>query len=114
MGLDMYLTRGKNLDQQEVGYWRKANAIHKWFVVNVQKGRDECQRSKVSYKKLMTLKELCTTVLQTKNAALLPPQAGFFFGSTEIDEYYFEELKQTLDILQKIEPNVDYYYQASW
>src|SRR5690606_22029435 len=27
---------------QEVMYWRKANAIHKWFVENVQQGVDNC------------------------------------------------------------------------
>lgn len=26
-----------------VGYWRKANAIHGWFVKHVQGGKDECQ-----------------------------------------------------------------------
>jgi hypothetical protein len=26
-----------------VAYWRKANAIHSWFVQNVQDGVDECQ-----------------------------------------------------------------------
>ena len=26
----------------EVGYWRKANAIHKWFVDHVQNGQDDC------------------------------------------------------------------------
>lgn len=26
----------------KVGYWRKANAVHKWFVENVQDGVDEC------------------------------------------------------------------------
>ena len=25
---------------EEVGYWRKANQIHRWFVENVQKGED--------------------------------------------------------------------------
>lgn len=28
---------------EEVGYWRKANAIHGWFVDNVQKGNDDCK-----------------------------------------------------------------------
>ena len=28
---------------EEVGYWRKANAIHKWFVDNVQDGNDDCK-----------------------------------------------------------------------
>lgn len=27
---------------QNVGYWRKANQIHRWFVDNVQDGDDDC------------------------------------------------------------------------
>ena len=29
--------------EASVGYWRKANHIHRWFVENVQGGEDECQ-----------------------------------------------------------------------
>ncbi len=42
-----------------VGYWRKANAIHKWFVDNVQDGKDECQTTYVSKENLEKLKEIC-------------------------------------------------------
>lgn len=27
----------------QVGYWRKANHIHNWFVENVQDGEDDCR-----------------------------------------------------------------------
>ena len=37
---------------EEVGYWRKANAIHKWFVDNVQKGEDDCGEYLVSKKNI--------------------------------------------------------------
>ena len=42
-GLDMMLCH-QNDDEthEEVGYWRKANAIHGWFVRNVQNGKDDC------------------------------------------------------------------------
>ena len=54
MGLDMYLYGVKsnywlhdyNIGQVktviEVGYWRKANQIHNWFVENIQNGIDDC------------------------------------------------------------------------
>jgi hypothetical protein len=32
---------------------------------------------------------------------LLPTQAGFFFGSTDYDEYYYEDLVYTRDLLDK-------------
>ena len=48
---------------EQVGYWRKANAIHHWFVDNVQEGVDECQTSYVSIKDLDKLLGLCNGVL---------------------------------------------------
>ena len=38
MGLDMMLIYEDN----QIASWRKANAIHKWFVDNVQDGVDDC------------------------------------------------------------------------
>jgi hypothetical protein len=99
---------------ESVGYWRKANAIHAWFVKNVQDGVDECQESYVSYEQLIELRDLCKKVIKTKNAELLPPQAGFFFGSTEVDEYYMEDLKETVKIINALDPDGEYVYRASW
>ena len=61
MGLDMYLS-GKNSDGSttEVAYWRKANAIHRWFVNNVQDGIDECQETIVTRNQLFTLLQICS------------------------------------------------------
>jgi hypothetical protein len=54
------------------------------------------------------LKELLETVekvLDSKSEEvamkLLPPQEGFFFGSTEIDEYYWDDLEYTKNNLKK-------------
>lgn len=109
----------------EIGYWRKANQIHKWFVDNVQNGIDECQSSYVEMDQLRQLRETILEVLSTRDAAtaerLLPSQAGFFFGGTEYDEYYFQDLEHTLDVIARAEklseqPGVywDFYYQSSW
>jgi len=49
--------------EEEVGYWRKANQIHKWFVENVQGGKDECQNSYVSRSHLETLLDVVERVL---------------------------------------------------
>ena len=38
MGLDMWMTR-RPREEDEVAYWRKANAIHQWLVDNVQWGK---------------------------------------------------------------------------
>lgn len=50
-------------------------------------------------------------------AELLPTAGGFFFGSTDYDEYYLEDTKHTIEVLEPLlaEPEVgDFYYEASW
>jgi hypothetical protein len=49
----------------------------------------------------------------------LPPQAGFFFGGTDIDEWYWNDLKNTITQLERVFalPEVDklsFYYSSSW
>lgn len=46
-----------------VAYWRKANAIHRWFVDHCQDGHDECQRTEIEANKLRELVGLCKQVL---------------------------------------------------
>lgn len=48
----------------EVGYWRKANHIHNWFVENIQNGEDNCGSYYVSREDLEKLKETCKKVLE--------------------------------------------------
>ena len=104
-----------------VAYWRKANAIHQWFVDNVQDGVDECQEAYVSREKLQELMELCEQIIADPKVGedLLPTQGGFFFGSTEYDEYYMTDVKHTAERLGKIlnDPallKMDFYYHSSW
>jgi hypothetical protein len=98
MGLDMYLTKrtyvGNPHKKQEnqiaidtspqikikqsrishitedVGYWRKANHIHNWFVQHVQDGNDDCKEYYVSIEDLKELLSTCKTVL--KASTLVP------------------------------------------
>jgi hypothetical protein len=49
--------------QEEIGYWRKANAIHAWFVTNVQDNNDDCGEYFVSKIKLEELLEIVKQVL---------------------------------------------------
>lgn len=106
---------------EEVMYWRKANSIHAWFVENVQEGTDDCKEYWVGVEKLQELIDLCSKVVETKDASLLPPQTGFFFGSQEVDDWYFIELADTIKTLtedlehhQNTNARGDYYYQSSW
>jgi hypothetical protein len=151
MGLDMYLKANRYLSQfddeenkisekvkellptmpgrinvleSEAIYWRKANAIHKWFVDNVQEGKDDCGSYYVSQDNLRELKDICERVLADNSLAeeLLPSQSGFFFGGTDYDEWYFKDLKFTAEEigkLLKIHENENhsawsYEYHSSW
>lgn len=105
----------------EAMYWRKANAIHNWFVHKCQDGRDECQQTYVDVVRLRELVDTCKIVLadHSKVAALLPPSAGFFFGSTDVNDHYYEDLHATVVTLERILALDDiedysFYYQSSW
>jgi len=126
MGLDMYLDRvtkvpaiGESKDSTEVAYWRKANAIHAWFVENVQGGVDKCEPHEVIKKQLEELLLICNYVFETRDTEQLPTQGGFFFGSTDYDQWYLDDLKSTIEQLQKVVDETDWknekiIYQSSW
>ena len=101
-----------------MGYWRKANQVHTWFVENLGNGVDECQKMFVTRQQLEELRDLCKQVLADISLAdeLLPTGAGFFFGSVEYDEWYFKDLKNTVQIIDRcLKSKFDYFeYQASW
>ncbi len=112
--------------------WRKANAIHKFFVDEVQKGNDNCERHYVPRETLQELLDRITTILDIKTPVaremkaeeLLPTQSGFFFGTEEYDDWYYEDLEETKKTLEKVfeyEENAEagkcfdsFYYQSSW
>lgn len=100
-------------------YWRKVNSIHNWFVNECANGVDECQPTYVSREKLEQLLGIVTEAIDTKNAELLPPASGFFFGSTDVDEWYWNDLKYTQVELKTIldktkNEDISFIYQASW
>jgi hypothetical protein len=102
-----------------VAYWRKVNAVHAWFVNNCADGVDKCQSIYVSPDRAQELLELCNQVISNPEKAmkLLPPQSGFFFGGTEVDEWYMEGITYTASVLTKLlsTDNVDsVIYRASW
>ena len=104
----------------QVGYWRKANQIHSWFVKHVQGGVDNCEEYRVTREQLQLLVDNCKLVLMNKEEAvnLLPTQEGFFFGSYEYDEYYWSDIQDTIDQLEKVlneyPETWEFKYQSSW
>lgn len=136
---------------EEVAYWRKANAIHKWFVSHVQGGKDDCGSYYVSREKLTELKVACDKVLANSKMrsgkvnvgsvskgggpfqpivedgevitdpqiaeTVLPTAKGFFFGSTDYDQYYHQDLQKTSEVVAAILAEADsgdFYYHSSW
>ena len=161
MGLDMYLgARNKTGEYQEIGYWRKVNSVHGWFVRECADGVDECQEIFVSREDLLKLRSDCNNALANRENAVpnnednvvikqpigsgqdlaqfimenmkkeqekigttlvsddpLQPTAGFFFGSLEKDEWYYNDLMETIDIIDKalsLNDGWEIIYQASW
>ena len=158
MGLDMFLhtnskkacvaankaTNGKpwQISDGTAIYWRKANAIHEWFVDNVQYGEDDCGTYEVEVEQLIKLRDTCNKVInashlvpgklyagtQYKNGKekrlyedglvvedpsvakeLLPTSDGFFFGGTDYDEWYINDLKRTVAGIDAILDNIEQY-----
>ena len=127
---DLSISRQTNY---EVGYWRKANHIHNWFMQNCahrdeyDNPIDDCSPIEITVDKLEKLLDDCKKVLADHSLAkeLLPTTDGFFFGPTGYDDYYFGQIEQTIEIIEpvlkfakhKLEIK-DYvwevYYQASW
>jgi len=153
-----------------IAYWRKANAIHGWFVRELANGKDECQRISVAREDLINLRNDCVNVLAMRGDAVpsinsnvyeikdvgdeedvvskmmsamqsesaksrkviavddkvrqdsidrLEPTEGFFFGGTEKDDWYYEQLEYTIDTINSMLANdsdmdYEYYYRASW
>jgi len=117
MGLDMWLNDSEG---NVVMYWRKANQIHKWFSNLVDWNEKELINGfKVTKEQLRELVDCITRVLESKDLAddVLPTQKGFFFGSYDYDEWYFDELVRTkhdLEIELNKDSDEEYTYSASW
>ena len=107
-------------------YWRKSNAIHNWFVQNVQGGNDDCGTYYVDDSDIRKLMAELEEAIDTRDSGILPPTEGFFFGSTAIDQYYWEDLEHTLAGLNELMSRLesikerggtrysDFYYHSSW
>ena len=117
MGLDLGINLVK---REEAMYWRKANAIRGWF----SKLPDfvDNGNTPISKKNLTDLLEICNTVRESKGTPSeysvvmnnLPPEDGFFFGSTEIDDWYWEDIDNTIDFLKEWLPKINEYDELEY
>lgn len=135
MGLDMFLTAKRRFDDGlsvslnpvakvdavivNMGEWRKANQIHGWFVHHVQEGIDNCTTYWVEREKLKKLLEICQIVIHNRHLSemLLPPVKGFYFGYDTVNETYFQQILDTINIVKTCLTLPDcweFYYEANW
>lgn len=118
MGLDMCLYEVTYEDNKiilsEVAYFRKANMVHGWFVDNIQDGNDTSAYYRVEGSSIARLRDLIRKALKDKDATLLPPKTGFFFGNYEINDRYWEMLKESLEKLEALDEDKSYMYSSSW
>lgn len=106
---------------EEAMYWRKFNALHAWFVKECQDGNDDCKDYYVDDEKLIELLGILKQIDKDHSKAdeLLPTADGFFFGNTNYDEWYYNDVKNTIKMLEdEMDENGNfygsYYYRSSW
>lgn len=92
MGLDIFFEKHKI-----VGYFRKVNFLVKYFE---ELGFDVENQTPlyITKEQAVELRNRCRSVLDDHSLAeeLLPTMSGFFFGGTDYDEYYFDDVEQVL------------------
>ena len=111
-GLDQWIMNSEGDDV----YLRKANQIHGFFL---EKGYDDNRQGeqRVSKQDVLELIDRIKQVLANHELApeLLPTTPGFFFGTYEYDDWYFEQLENYLpDIEKLIKPGAKYSYSVWW
>lgn len=106
---------------ESVGYWGKFNALHNWFVKNIQDGIDDCEDYWISGETLKQLLIILEKIYSKEGSPeeLMPTQPGIFFGSIEYDEYYYQDVANSIDIIKTVLEETDFsrasiYYSSSW
>lgn len=118
----------RSFDPEEVGYFRKVNFLLSFFDYE-----ENCEYKEISKDKLEELRHACIEIGRMKPvryeitkytyggteqvkvysdadqkrcAELLPTQSGFFFGNTDYDQWYFNEVKEVLSWVDGVLDNL--------
>lgn len=96
---------------EDIGYWRKANAIHKWFVDNVQNGNDDCKYYYVEADQLQELLDRCKEVRNKAKIINGKVSAGATFKDGKWEKV-FEDGKviENAEEIAKLLPTQDGFY----
>ena len=97
-------------------YFRKVNFVYRYFSPKLE--NEACFVTRYDLEDLI---RRCEMVLNNEGAAeeLLPTQSGFFFGSTDYDNYYYADVedckKQMKKLLKGLNEDTDAIYVVmSW
>ena len=80
-------------------------------------------RNKSKHRIGMALYNMCKEVMEFNSEKtpqdILPTTSGFFFGDTEYNEFYYNDIKKTIKFLEEemdSDGNINgyYFYQSSW
>lgn len=118
MGLDIFFAKSKRTG---IGYFRKVNFLVKFFE---DRGFDTIHQTplEISKEDSEELLDRCNKVLEDHSLAesLLPTKDGFFFGSTDYDKYYFDDVQEVKDYVENtllpefsnLEPDESIYFET--
>lgn len=100
---------GRNRIIENVGYERKANQIHNWFVENVQNGEDDCQyHDEVTKEKLEELLNICKQIKEKCPMVDGRVANGAIYKNGKWDESYEDgKVMTNSDFAKKLLPSVD-------
>lgn len=127
MGLDQFLLKRKKTrksaskyfneidyeqwKESKIAQWRKANQIHKWFVVNVQDGNDDCGYYKVDKEELIQLQHCCSIILDECKLVDGKVINGFIFdGGQRIPQIVDGKIIDKPEICENILPTQEGFF----
>lgn len=125
MGLDMYMYRHNKGDfddeRVEVAYWRKHNALHGFLNSLQPQDIEDLEIVPLSKDNLEEILDLSKAIMRKDldPELSMPTFGGFFFGTYEYDDWYYNRTQDTIDQIEKILKETDFekqaiYYQAWW
>lgn len=104
MGLDIKISHGKN-----AWYFRKYNWLYGWVRRKLKVPElENCEHYKLTRPMINDLIEDISKVISDHSLAekVLPTEDGFFFGSTEYDDWYFDDLLDAKEQLTQLLTNM--------
>lgn len=106
MGLDLFIEK---ISRKELAYFRKVNFLIPFFENYFNTKLENLKDLEITRESIEELKNRCEQVLNDHTLAkdLLPTQPGFFFGSTNYDEYYYKNVENVLEICKTLLPEFD-------